>query len=480
MNPLHTSWPRILTAALLAGAALHPALALSPPWWWVWVAPVPMLWLACTIDRQVQARVAIALAALVATSAGFGYFRVVMPMPAALAVVCGQALLWYVVTMGTRRVVRHFRRDWAMLAYPLLWVALDTLTAALLPDGNWGSLTYTQAGVLPLLQLTALAGTGGLLFVLCLPAAGMALLLVRGRGAWRPLAASACIVLAAFGFGSWHLRNEATTDATLRIGLASIDDAIGAQAAPTHWTPIRDRYDAHVAALATAGAELVLLPEKIAMRDPAGLVEWQRHYAALARRYRIWLALGIGVEQTQPRNLLWLFDPDGRLQATYEKQFPAPPERARDYAQGEAFTTAHIAATQVGLAICKDMHFARFDRAYGRIGTSAMLVPAWDFAYLDADLAERMTATRGVENGQAIVRAAREGWLSVSDAHGRIVARQRSAPMPGSTLLVDLPLPAPRPTLYTRTGDAFGWLCVAMSILLLIGTRAGRARDRHG
>jgi len=69
------------------------------------------------------------------------------------------------------------------------------------------------------------------------------------------------------------------------------------------------------------------------------------------------------------------------------------------------------------------------------------------------------------------VRSARDGLLTVSDAYGRVIAERASAPMPGATLLVRTVVPARVATIYGRTGDAFGWSCVAAFGLLLLTTR---------
>jgi apolipoprotein N-acyltransferase len=75
---------------------------------------------------------------------------------------------------------------------------------------------------------------------------------------------------------------------------------------------------------------------------------------------------------------------------------------------------------------------------------------------------------RGVENGYSIVRAGRNSYLNVSDRYGRIVARKRSSGLPGSSIVVALPLGPARPTPYARFGDVFGWLCVAGALLLIV------------
>lgn len=150
--------------------------------WLAWWAPLPVLWLALRSSRRDAAWMTF-LAAMLGLSANVAYFRLLMPLPAVLAVILVKALLWLLVVLATRRLVLRYRSGWTVLAYPVLWVAIDTLMAALLPDGNWGSLAYSQADNVAILQLAALAGVPGLLFLLCLLPSALALLLAAGARA---------------------------------------------------------------------------------------------------------------------------------------------------------------------------------------------------------------------------------------------------------------------------------------------------------
>ncbi|MFM2085430.1 MAG: hypothetical protein RLZZ237_299 [Pseudomonadota bacterium] len=116
----------------------------------------------------------------------------------------------------------------------------------------------------------------------------------------------------------------------------------------------------------------------------------------------------------------------------------------------------------MGLAICKDMHFATLGRAYGAAGAGVMLVPARDFQ-LDAWMGARMTLVRGVENGYTVVRAAREGRLTVSDAYGRVVAEETSRGMPGTTMLAPIPETTRISTWGPWLAPLLEWLCVTVS-----------------
>jgi apolipoprotein N-acyltransferase len=98
-------------------------------------------------------------------------------------------------------------------------------------------------------------------------------------------------------------------------------------------------------------------------------------------------------------------------------------------------------------------------------------VPAWDFGE-DGEYAARLSSVRSVETGMPMLRAAREGLLTISDAYGRVVAEKASAPLPGATLLGRVPAAAPGTTLYSRIGDLFGWLCTAVALVLMLRYRA--------
>ena len=458
-----------IAAALAAGLPLYWVLGPQPLGWLAWCAPVPVLWLALRSGRRDAAWMTL-LAATLGLSSNVAYFRLLMPLPAVLAAIAVKALLWLLVVLATRRLVLRYRAGWTVLAYPVLWVAIDTLMAALLPDGNWGSLAYSQADNLAVLQVAALAGVPGLLFLLCLAPSALALLLAGGR-AYAPAAGVTVLLLAAaFAGGAWRVHGAPVSGGPL-AGLVAIDDFIGPATPPARAQAIWDQYVRHVEELAGQGARLVLLPEKIAVLAPAQADAVRQRFQALARSAGVWITVGIGVhDATGRRNLAWLFSPDGAAPVSYQKHHLAPPER--DFLAGSAYAVQPVAGQAMGLAICKDMHFAPLGQAYGAAGAQAMLVPAWDFQF-DAWMGARMTVVRGVENGYAVLRAAREGVLTVSDAYGRVLAERASSSMPGSTLLAPLPAHPSVSTWAGWLGPLFGWLCVALGVILLcLGRRA--------
>jgi apolipoprotein N-acyltransferase len=366
----------------------------------------------------------------------------------------------------TRRVVKAFDSGWTVLAYPVIWVAVDTLLAHFTPDGNWGSLAYTQSDVLPIAQLASVFGVGGVLFVLMLVNSAIALGLYRGvrmPGALPAYTVAVALFVATAGFGWWRLQAP-DEGKPVNFGIVSIDDFLSgpdSDRAREVWR----QYDAQVTALAAGGAAIILLPEKIAVLPSADADARKAHFSKLAAANHVWLVAGLGVDNgKERRNEAWWFAPDGHLATNYLKHFMAPPER--EFVSGSEYPVNIIDGVNYGVAICKDMHFASLGRGFAARDAAVMLVPAWDF-HDDAWMAAHMTKLRGVENGYTVVRSSRDGLMSVSDPYGRMLAEAESSAYPGTSLFARVNV-APRvSTIYSRIGDALGWLCTAAALAMI-------------
>ncbi len=148
-----------------------------------------------------------------------------------------------------------------------------------------------------------------------------------------------------------------------------------------------------------------------------------------------------------------------RLIPSFEDRYtPGDAALLLDAGQGEA---------RIGVAICKDYDFTSTGRRYGLQHAGLMLAPAWDFD-ADAWLHARMAILRGVENGFAMARSARDGQLTLSDDRGRVLAQASTAGIDAPVGVVgELPLRTMR-TPYTRIGDGFGLLCLVAALALAV------------
>src|SRR5262249_27335671 len=102
-------------------------------------------------------------------------------------------------------------------------------------------------------------------------------------------------------------------------------------------------------------------------------------------------------------------------------------------------------------------------RKYDENNPMIMYVPAWDFIK-DGWLHSRMAIFRGVENGYAIVRAARQGQLTISDQTGKVLYEASSTNNKTARLTGRFPLVSTK-TIYSQLGDWFGYLIVLGAVV---------------
>ncbi|HKX40514.1 MAG TPA: nitrilase-related carbon-nitrogen hydrolase, partial [Burkholderiaceae bacterium] len=377
----------LVLGAVAIGCGLRFIVDLEPNWIFAWFLPGLLLALALRADPW-PARGLIALAAAIGVTVNVPFFLKVMPVVPVIVVMASQVLLWVLIYSGARRIVTRYPTAWSVLALPVIVVGADTLLAYVTPDGNWGSLAYTQTEALPVAQLAAFGGVPAILFVLMLANSAIALALTHGtklRGAWVAYGGTVLVLAASIGFGAARLQAAPAqaSGTPVAFGIAAVDDFVpGPRSEQSR--DVWEQYDAQVLLLAGSGAKIIVLPEKIDVLKSADAEARKAHLAALARDNHVWLVAGLGVDNgTERRNEAWWFAPDGRQITNYLKHFMAPPER--EFVSGSEYPVNDIEGLRYGVAICKDMHFARLGRGFGARDAGVMLVPAWDFT-LDAEL----------------------------------------------------------------------------------------------
>lgn len=454
-----------IACALAAGVLLHWVVGLDPWWPAAWIAPVLLLVPAFRAGNKEAGYLAM-LAAAIGLAPNAPYFLTTTGPILTPVILILQVMAWGFVVRLTRNFVVNSRHWTVTFVYPLVWAALDTVIGFLSPHGSFSSLAYSQMDALPVIQIASIAGTPGIVFLMSLGPSIVAVALFRGRRI--PLPAFAyglplAVLAGALAFGFLQLARPAGGK-TVRAGLASIDDYLGPRTPESAMTAVWARYAAMIADLAQRGARVVVLPEKITAFDPATAQQRRDWLGSLAAKHNLYLLAGVQINFADRReNVAWLFHPSGRLIEYYVKHHLVPGLES-DLTPGRDFALAQLDATPMGIAICKDSHFPALGREYGRRHTAALLIPAWDFQR-DRWIAARLGVLRGVENGYAILRSSREGNLIASDARGRVVAEQASSELPGTSLTAEVPIGDAQPTVYSRIGDLFGWLCVTLSVL---------------
>jgi apolipoprotein N-acyltransferase len=178
----------------------------------------------------------------------------------------------------------------------------------------------------------------------------------------------------------------------------------------------------------------------------------------VARETHSRVVVGFQERGVQDANVALAFEPNGTVER-YVKRHLIP--------HFETLVPGNVAGLIPdggALEICKDMDFQATIRGDARNGVNIAFVPAWDFV-TDREAHANMAIMRGVENGFAVVRSAREGLMTISDPQGRVVARAVSSPAGPVTILADVAA-GRGDTLYIKIGDVFGWGCLALAAIL--------------
>ncbi len=86
--------------------------------------------------------------------------------------------------------------------------------------------------------------------------------------------------------------------------------------------------------------------------------------------------------------------------------------------------------------------------------------PAWDFTLVGWSHG-RIAIMRGVEGGFSIARSAKRSILYVTDDRGRVLAEPNTMFLPFAIVVTSIPVHHDV-TLYSRWGDWFAWLNIAL------------------
>ena len=467
---------RAVAAGALSALALFFGTGLQPCWPLIWIAPVPVL-----IAAHEGGRMRAAILGFTAWFAGglnlWSFLRgtLGMPLPIVLVLMAVPALAFSLTLLLSQALLRRNAAGRAALAVPALWVSFEYVLSLTSPHGTYGNIAYTQADLLPVVQLASVTGIWGISFlVLLVPtAAAVAFHVWRSRqAALRLVACVGVIVAVAVTWGALRLRPR-SGGTPIEVALLATDGGRSRLPSGDEGLRLVDDYANRIASLLPDGARILVLPEKIAQLDGARMARASAMLAAATAHAQVTLVAGLQQTDPEPRVLALVFGPDGRPLGTYVKHHLLPPFESENAPGRE--TLILDGPPRWGVQICKDMDFPALSRGYAESGIGLLAVPSWDFVQ-DGWLHSRMAVMRGVEGGFAIVRTARDGLLTVSDDRGRVVAEMSSGAAFG--MLKATAFAGGGGTFYSRFGDWFAWL--SLLILATCLTDVVRRRPSDG
>jgi apolipoprotein N-acyltransferase len=400
------------------------------------------------------------------------------------------------------------------VATPLLvgaaWAAAEVArgrlfngTLAYVGNSPWATFGYSQAGILPIVQIASITGVYGISFILASVNAAVAEVVwavVRRRGvdprAWRGFLVATGSAALVYGWGAllvWSAPHEPTA-APVSVAIAQAD--LGAA---TRWGsdgPARtlEAYQRLTREAFELGRpEIVFWPEAAVTFF---LEQDEIYRGALARALRdheAELVLGaprsVGPGGVGPHtNSVYLLASDGAVVARYDKEyllpfmeyFPLRIEmarrrfgRIREFTPGALTPPLPTRAGKAGILVCNEAllpHVAAQRIADGAVylvnPSNDSWVPDAGFAWQQFDI----VALRAVEQRAYLLRVSDSGPSGVIDPFGRIVAHSEAQTR--AVLLATIAPTVPG-SVYARLGDLFGGVCLLATALALVSSRRG-------
>jgi apolipoprotein N-acyltransferase len=468
-----------IVCALLSAVGFYLSLGIGSQWWLLWIAPVPVLWLACGETKPWVAWFASWAAFALGLTNLLRAYGGIIPVPVLAFFLIVPGLLFALAVLAARLVRRALGPIPAVLAFGALWAAFDLLVSLVSSAGSIGSPATAEAAAPVLVQSASLLGFCGVTFLIGAVSAGLALGLRTRRGG--PVLLALALFAANAAYGYWRISAPATGH--MRVALIDSDATTGphlnpgAQPKPNEQAELAavDAYATQIDRLRGRGVQLVVLPENISQIDSSLQSLAQAKLAAAAEAAGATVVAGFGTPvDGVAHNVAWAFAPGAAAPVTYEKRHLIPVLESSVFQPGPGPV---VLPSGVGLEICLDMDFQRMLRHDERTTRPKLLaVPAWDFG-ADRWFHARDALLRSVENGVPMARSARNGLLTLNDRYGRIVAE---APTVAgfTTVIGELPLAGRGgATPYDGIGDLFGWLCGALG-LGLVGASLWRGAYR--
>ncbi len=379
----------------------------------------------------------------------------------------------------------------ATLIFPVAIVSVEYLSNLIF--GTWASLSYTQYGNLPFMQMASLTGIWGISFVVGW-VGSFANWLIDNKMEWgkikKPVYVFGAILAFIFLYGGVRLAVFPPDSRTVMAASFTPDNELGELHSQLDQVKVESLVE-----LANKGRALA---RKVAMDHYAGLFERSRLLAQTGTKIVLWpegvtdvleddeasflsLASGLSEQEgiyllvayqmktldypkTFRENKMVLFGPSGQKFWEYLKARPVPtsPEIPGD-------GIIHTADTPLGRlagAICYDMDFPHLIHQAGRSGADIMLVPGWDWREI-TPLHTRMAIFRAIENGFSLIRQSAYGLSVAVDYQGQVVAAMDHFLTDEKVMIANVPSKGVK-TLYSILGDYFAWLSLAGLVFLVV------------
>jgi len=448
-----------------------------------------LIWLIDTFRAAGQS-IALATLCLVALSAYLGLFWGTWSI----------ALSYYSSGPGPETLYKRSIGPGLALFGAAAWVALEYLRTHLFSGFPWALLADTQVHHLPVIQIASFTGSYGVSFSIVFINLLLNALLgtVPTAHHIRPWGLSLqvrYIALIGFlftfgllGFGYWSLSRPFPSDSPVSVALLQGNIDQYKKWDQTYVDEIKIRYTDLVMQASSAKPDLIIWPETSVpgylLQEPK-LQEW---LVQLIRKSGTNHLIGSPhYENKNSYNSAFSINHEGQVEGQYAKKHLVPFGEVVPWSsvlgqwvpvlnQLGGFTAGHWSPVlagrlKAGVNICYEAIFPDLVRRSVKEGAEVIVNLTNDGWYMKTAAPYQHLAPnvfRAIENRRWVLRANNTGISAIIDPFGRI---QQASNIFEPALVHGTIQPLSAQTPYTRFGDVFAWLCLAIFAFVL-GARA--------
>ncbi len=361
----------IAPSFILSGICWYLSCGLNgDSWFLLWLAPIPVLTVALNLSGRKAFSISF-LAYLIGRMSWFSYLITVATIIPAIIFTLLLPLIFGLIVTGTRWIVMKTKFRTGIFAFPVFFTAYEFLLILFSADGSAGSIAYSQANFLPVIQIASITGILGITFVVTLIPSivsvgwyhhkeknlfNMALVLAIG------LTFLVCL----YGIVRINGKNGIKS---ITAGLVVLDES---HHYVTDHPVLKDElntvaiYTDSITRLAQKGAKLAVLPERAFNVNAETESVLMQMLENAARKNHIYIITGYTNFKNKPsRNSALVIDTAGHIICEYNKVHLVTGFE-RQFAPGNETGLFTLDGLKAGTAICKDLDFPAHLRKYGR------------------------------------------------------------------------------------------------------------------
>lgn len=332
----------------------------------------------------------------------------------------------------------------AALWFAGLWAGMEYLQATLFTGFGWSATAYSQGANLAIAQLASIGGIGLVAGIVALANACIASAIIVNKRRWMPITFAVVLVAVAILGGRALHRTPAMSENAMRVGIVQSNYPQRMKWDPSYTVAmVQQTAEISQQIAERLGADVIVWPEALIMRDPVRDPEIEPIVRRLAQESDVHLLIGSGRSDRETGgdyNACFHVKPDGIFseEQVYDKTHLAPfgeyiPLESwipllRDYVPaigdveaGEEYAVFDVDGTMIAPLICFEVLFPSMTMHARSIGADAIVVVTnlgWFGAPSVHGQELEMARFRAIESRLPVIHAANTGISGVMDPFG--------------------------------------------------------------